>query len=342
MVTAFAVPALSSPAPRELAYAKDGAICIMRADGTGELCLTSSDADSSPIWSPNGKKVAFLRTTEHQMDLWVFDLMQREEAKLADKVGNTFDWSPDGASIAFSSAPDGGPLDQEQPHIHVVDTETGVITQVTNDEARADTEPRWSPDGAVVAFTGTTNGGSFPQSTPNADVHVAYPSSKRVTRLTDGAASDYSPQWSPNGKRIAFISTRDADDTGAGAATSEIYTMRWDGRRERRLTHSPKAHNVDPEFSPDGRRILYIEYVEEEFSQIRLARTDGSSDKALEDAERVDWNPTWSPDGTQIVFASSRKAPAETDTELIRMSIDGARRRVLTDDESFQWTPDWR
>ena len=67
-------------------------------------------------------------------------------------------------------------------------------------------------------------------------------------RLTNNAAFDAGPTFSPDGKRIAFVSHRDGN--------YEIYLMNADGTDQHRLTHNP-AQDRQPAFSPDGKRIAF-------------------------------------------------------------------------------------
>ena len=69
-----------------------------------------------------------------------------------------------------------------------------------------------------------------------------------VIRLTDNDASDVTPAWSPDGRRIAFASERDGN--------LEIYVMNADGSGVTRLTYNG-ANDLFPDWSPDGRRIAF-------------------------------------------------------------------------------------
>jgi TolB protein len=68
--------------------------------------------------------------------------------------------------------------------------------------------------------------------------------------LTLNLAQDGQPAWSPDGKEIAFVSTRDGN--------AEIYAMRADGSGQRRLTHSPASNNTAPVWSPDGTKLAFM------------------------------------------------------------------------------------
>ena len=88
-----------------------------------------------------------------------------------------------------------------------------------------------------------------------------------VTRLTNNLAADDRPIWSPDGKQIAFVSSRDGNP--------EIYLMNADGSNQTRLTDHP-ARDVYPGWSPDGTRILFISNRDGAF-EIYVMNTDGSN-----------------------------------------------------------------
>jgi Tol biopolymer transport system component len=96
---------------------------------------------------------------------------------------------------------------------------------------------------AEGAFPGLNGKIAF---TSSDDIYLVNADGSGQARLTDSAASDLGPSFSPNGSRIAFASDR--------AGPYEIYVMNADGSGETRLTHN-SASDAEPAFSPDGRRI---------------------------------------------------------------------------------------
>src|SRR5438093_272252 len=80
------------------------------------------------------------------------------------------------------------------------------------------------------------------------DVYAVDADGTGLTRLTTDPADDFDPTWSPDGRQIAFRTTRDGND--------EIYVMDADGSHQRNLTNDP-ADDWSPAWSPDGTRIAY-------------------------------------------------------------------------------------
>ena len=93
---------------------------------------------------------------------------------------------------------------------------------------------------AQIAFVSDRNG--------NWEIYVMSINGKNQRRLTKSRGGDWSPSWSPDGKRIVFSSGRDGN--------REIYVMDADGRNQLNLTNNPHG-DYSPSWSPDGERIVF-------------------------------------------------------------------------------------
>ena len=144
--------------------------------------------------------------------------------------------------------------------------------------------------GGRIAFTSDRDG--------NWDIYTMNANGSGVTRLTHNSDSDGSPSWSPDGRRIAFRSRRDGDD-------SEIYTMNADGSGVARLTHN-SDYDGSPSWSPDGRRIAFTSRMDGDKLDIYTMNADGSGVARLTHNSDFDLSPSWSPDGRRIAFISDR------------------------------------
>lgn len=118
-----------------------------------------------------------------------------------------------------------------------------------------------------------------------------------LKRLTNLAAYDGNPAWSPDGKKIAFESFR-ADDL-------DIWTMDSDGTNPTNLTAANPTYDFDPAWSPDGKWIAYTS-VQNSYKQIMLISGVGGKPVNLSNSKVDDEQPTWSPDGKQLAFVSTR------------------------------------
>ena len=132
--------------------------------------------------------------------------------------------------------------------------------------------------------------------------------------------------------QIAFTSGRDGN--------AEIYAMDADGKNQRRLTHHPAGDGL-PSWSPDGQKIAFTGYGDEEWDfEIYVMDSDGKNRKRLTDSPASNLNPSWSPDSKRIAFESTRHGP----TEIYVMNADGRKQERLTDNgiagDDPSWSPD--
>jgi len=127
------------------------------------------------------------------------------------------------------------------------------------------------------------------------------------------------PRWSPDGARILFLA-------GAG----DIWVMRSDGSRPRRLTHTAYGYPDDAVWSPDGQRIAYSR--SRGYAGIYVVNADGSNDHVLEGAQ-LGLSPAWSPDGHQIAFSRSG--------DIYVIDADGGDVRQLTQTGLSKWVKGW-
>ncbi|HLL84472.1 MAG TPA: hypothetical protein VK420_17540, partial [Longimicrobium sp.] len=158
-------------------------------------------------------------------------------------------------------------------------------------------------------------------------------------RLTAFHRDDWSPRWSPDGRRIAFLSNREGSD--------RIYVMNADGSGTERATGGPDlppdarpdsaGQEMDPAWSPDGRRIAYTFRTRGGKSSIRVTDPASGTGRDLSDGRGKDWMPAWSPDGRHIAFSSERGG----DMDLYRMTADGGKVTRLTRARGADWLPRW-
>jgi TolB protein len=154
------------------------------------------------------------------------------------------------------------------------------------------------------------------------------------------AYDDMWPAWSPDGRRIAFVSTRDRDP--------EIYVMDADGSNARRLTAVP-GRDAHPYWSPDGSKIVFQSPRENGHTRIFVMNADGSEQRVLTRNEGFCGVPVWSPDGRTIVFqctADLARTAADTPWKLYAAAAGAGEPRPITagpgSDQVPNWSPDGR
>ncbi len=149
--------------------------------------------------------------------------------------------------------------------------------------------------------------------------------------------------------QIAFSSNRDGHVRN-GFPTAEIYVMDADGQNQRRLTNNP-ASDHSPAWSPDGKQIAFVSERDGHVakhgwftSEIYVMNADGGNPQNLTNDPADDRDPSWSPDGKRIVFASDRDNDRGHNIEIYVMDAEGGNLQNLTnnltEDESPSWSPD--
>jgi Tol biopolymer transport system component/DNA-binding winged helix-turn-helix (wHTH) protein len=204
---------------------------------------TWSGLDVNPTLSPDASVIAYSSDHNGSFEIYVRPLApgSREIQITADNEQN-FDpaWSPDGKLIAYYSMKRGG--------IWLVPAFGGAAKHLTN----FGSHPVWSPDGKMLAFNSlaSPNLGASPI---GASIIWAIPAQggtpKQITRTGSPAGAHVSPAWSPDGKRIAFIS---ADQT-----SSQIWSVSISGDDLKQITQRFTQGKADPVYAPDGQSIYF-------------------------------------------------------------------------------------
>ena len=137
-----------------------------------------------------------------------------------------------------------------------------------------------------IAFSSTRDG--------NSEIYVMDSDGGNQVNLTNDPAIAWDSSWSPDGKRIAFVSRRNGE-------VKQIYVMDSDGQNLMKLTE--ESQNREPAWSPDGTKIAYTR--SKGGLQVWVMDADGQNRIQL---TQIGMNnqPAWSPDGKRIAFVSTR------------------------------------
>ncbi|MBN2003361.1 MAG: PD40 domain-containing protein [Anaerolineae bacterium] len=235
-----------SPDGRQIAFRsrRDGSsdIFVMQADGAEPRNLAQDPPDSvndefRPVWHPKEPTLAIytdryagITCAVHQLATLPLageiENIRLIELPAANQI--SFDWSPDGQTLAFSAAP----CQSNDTRLYLWKTATGEVSALTDATLSPALYPAWASDGTRLAFASSASG--------EYDIYLLELSSGAMANLTQNPARDTQPTWSPDNAQIAFVSNRDGND--------EIYIMDADGANARNLTQNP-ARDYDPDWS---------------------------------------------------------------------------------------------
>ena len=231
-------------------------------------------------------------------------------------------------------------------------------------------DPRLSPDGTTVAFVPWSIDGEANEYRGNIWL-APVDGSEPPRRFTTGERRDGEPRWSPDGSSLAFVSSRAEKEPG------QLYVISLRGGEAQKLTKL-KEDVRGVAWSPDGRTIAFTSRVRDEESeeederrrpprrithllykldnegwiadrrsQVFVVPADGSAEpRQLTDAEQDHGAPVWSPDGSQLVFSTTRGDDWDTQlvSDLYLMSSEGGEPQLLTHGDGAcndpVWSPD--
>ncbi len=208
---------------------------VADADGYNNIAIMRSpEPVISPVWSPDGRRIAYVSFERKKPVVFVQDLASGQRKAVANFRGSNSApaWSPDGKKLALALSKDAS------SQIYLIDAEGGAAERLTKGGA-LDTEPAFSPDGNWLYFT-SDRGGS-PQ------IYRMRSSGGSASRVTFDGAYNVSPSPSPDGLRLAFIHQ---NSSGFHVAAIELATG-----QTQVLTDG--AQDESPHFAPNGRSILY-------------------------------------------------------------------------------------
>ena len=219
-------------------------IYVMRANGTALRRVTRNGfVDFQPAWAPDGKRLVFQSSNASSTGIAVINVNGTGFRRLTDGAEAGAAWSPDGTTIAYgrSTGPSGAGIWLMNPD----GTNRRQLTfppQHPEDEGGAsngaDYSPEWSPDGGQIAFTRWYRGRN--------DIYAIRVDGTGLRRLTNTnrVGQHYEATWSPNGRRIVFITA-----LKALFERRVIDVMNADGTQQRRLI-TGRGGYVDPDWQP--------------------------------------------------------------------------------------------
>jgi dipeptidyl aminopeptidase/acylaminoacyl peptidase len=259
-------------------------IWMVSMDGKETVQLTNStDNESNPRWSPDGKYISFLaaRQGSSLSQVWLLDRRGGEGMKLTDVKGdiNNYSWSPDGKKLVlamkdpkdtsknkppqpyvinkfkFKQDITGYQYDSSRTHLYLFDVATKKTQQLTTG-IYSEADPTWSPDGAKIAFV--SNRTEDPDKNENTDIWIIDTARGSVMkRLTTWNGGDADPQWSPDGKTIAYVRTT-SDAPYEMYDQTSLCIISANGGDPKPLSLSLDRPVTNPKWSADGKSIAAL------------------------------------------------------------------------------------
>jgi dipeptidyl aminopeptidase/acylaminoacyl peptidase len=313
-------------------------IWLMDADGKNPHQFTFGDKnESSPLFSPDGKWIAFISSREGDDNLYLISTgggEARQLTSLSTGVGDPL-WSPDGKAIAFSS---------------------DVYPECKADDAcNKKIEQRWSkgPLHAHIANALLYRHWTEWKDGKRTHVLLADVATGAVRDLTPGdfdsppfqlgGAVQYA--FSPDSTELAFDSNHDRDQ--ASSTNSDVWIVPLAGNQPpRNITASNLAYDGHPKYSPDGKYIAYqlqkLPAYESDLFRLAIYDRSAGTSRVLTESFR-NWvdDFKWASDSKSLFFS----APVEGDTPIFRVTIDaGPIQQVLVDKaiDAFEFSADDR
>ncbi|MEO1011246.1 MAG: S9 family peptidase [Bacteroidota bacterium] len=293
----------------------EGKLWMIKTDGGQHHKLTANEvSESSPRWSPDGKRLAFLSSTAEGSEIYVYWMATGSYARISQlPFGPTsLAWSPDGKHLAFSmhvaqkppiiakipEKPTGaqwakkpritdrlyheedgkGYLDPGFHHIFVIPAEGGAARQLTSGDFHHRGKLSWSPDGQKIYFSGNRSA-DWEYDFRNSEIYAVQLENGEISALTDRDGPDTYPAVSPNGQHIAYIGFQDRRQA---YQVQQLHIMDTDGGNRRTISQNLDRSVSDLVWDARGTG-LYFMYTDKGNTKIGRISLSGNVDTLADD-----------------------------------------------------------
>ena len=310
---------------------RDGQWDIYSSDPNSneEINLTDTPfAEEQPLLSPNRKLLAFSVSKDSKdpnVGIEVMKLKEAEKLSITTGLGTyvTPRWSPDSSRLAYAASQPG-----KESYVYVSDLSQSPSPRLS--DISSDEVGDWSSDGNSVVFSSANFS--------NPGIHDRNPDGVNQRQITCG--NDYGAKWSPDNKKLAFISDRDGNPN-IYVIEKGIEDPKCSDDAESTLglyqLTDTEGSEYDISWSPDGRQILFVSERDGN-PEIYVMDNSGNNVVRLTRNDKVkDVQPVWSPDGKNIAFASD----LDGDFDIFIMNNKGEDQKRLTNNDASDVDPSW-
>ncbi len=264
---------------------------MINSDGSNHRKLTSLDVnEGNPVWSPDGKKIAFTASTEAGNEIFVFWVSSGQAARITslENSPSGLSWSSDGKYLAFSMFVDGTELSLVKPpqkpkgakwadpprittrlkheadgmgymkpgfsQIFVLPSDGGSVRQLTHDDYNHRAPLVWSKDDIEIFFSGNRKS-DWEYDFRNSEIYSVSLVDYTIRALTDRDGPDHSHALSPDGNTIAYLGYNDKKQTFQNTL---LYTMKKDGSTKKYIPTGKDISISNPVWDSKGEGLFYM------------------------------------------------------------------------------------
>jgi dipeptidyl aminopeptidase/acylaminoacyl peptidase len=269
--------------------------------------------ESSPRWSPDGKRIAYVAGTDEGSEIFMYWIDSKTTAKISSLTTSPGEitWSPEGKQIAMTmfvegkemslvsppSKPEGakwtapprvttrlkheadgsGYTPPGQRHIFIIPADGGTPEQITDGDYYH-VDIAWAPDGSLIYFT-SNRSEDWEYDFRNSEIYSVNVHSKKIKQLTDRKGPDHSVAVSPDGSKIAYLGY---DDRVQTYQNTLLYTMNADGSEKKHISMDLDQGISDVAWSADGSG-LYFSYDQHGNTKVGHTDLEGKFSKLADD-----------------------------------------------------------
>ena len=288
-----------------------GSLWMIKPDGSQHQKLTSQEgAESSPRWSPDSKKLAFISSTDEGSELYMYWSNSGKFARISQLPFSptSLSWSPDGSQLAFSmnvkaeppvlakmpEKPEGakwadapritdrlyheadgrGYIKPGFQHVFVIAADGGAPRQLTTGDFNQRGSLSWSSDSKKIYFSGNRNE-NWEYEFRNSEIYSVEVGNGNIETLTSRMGPDYHPVVSPDGSQIAYLGY---EDKAQAHQRTSLHLMDINGENSRVITSALDRSIQTPLWDSKGSG-LYFKYDDKGNTKIGFVNLKGDVEK---------------------------------------------------------------